>query len=103
MPTDFRKVDALVNAGMAEGLLKLGKDVKKRAVILAPVDSGDLRKSAKVEVSTTGQDKVTISFNTAYSHIRHEVNNLHPSTRKYLANGLKSITNPARYFKGLLK
>lgn len=99
MPTNFSKADKLVNAAMKEGLLLLGKDVRKRAIVLAPKDSGDLRRSAKVDVSTTGVDSVEVSFNTEYAKRRHYENNLHPSTRLYLTNALKSITNVNKYFR----
>src|SRR5574344_683051 len=98
MATDFKKVDALVNQMMKAGLQSLGNDVKKRAVILAPKDTGALRQSAKVHLNST-KDTVTVSFNTEYARLRHYVNNLHPATRLYLTNSLKSIKNLNKYFK----
>ena len=99
MATNFSKVDRLVSQAMRDGLEALGKDVKKRAVLLAPKDSGDLRQSARVDVSTVGgKDMVEVSFNTPYARRRHWENYLHPSTKMYLHNGLKSITNVERYF-----
>ena len=98
MPTDFRKADKLVDAAMKSGLTLLGNDVRKRAIVLAPKDSGDLRRSAKVDIQTVG-DGVEISFNTAYAKRRHYENYLHPSTKLYLNNALKSITNIGNYFK----
>lgn len=96
MPTNFKKVDKLVDKAIHDGLESLGKDVKKRAIILAPVDSGDLRRSSKVNV---GKDSVEISFNTPYARMRHYNNKLHPSTRLYLTNALKSIKNVRNYFR----
>ena len=96
--TDFRKVDKLVDAMMKDGLTNLGNTIKKRAIVLAPIDSGDLRQSSKVEVNGS-KDTVAISFNTAYAKRRHYENNLHPSTRLYLVNALKSISTPAKFFK----
>ena len=96
--TDFSRVDKLVDNLMTAGLNSLGNDVKKRATILAPVDSGDLRQSARVDVDSS-KDIVTISFNTAYARRRHYENNLNPSTRYYLSNALKSITNVSKYFR----
>lgn len=96
MSTDFRKVDKLVDKAISVGLENLGKDVKKRAIVLAPKDTGALRQSARVDVKS---DSVEISFNTAYARMRHYNNNLHPSTRLYLTNALKSITNVGKYFK----
>ena len=98
MPTDFKKVDMLVNSLVAAGLQSLGNDVKKRAIILAPKDTGALRQSAKVHLNST-KDTVTVSFNTEYARLRHYVNNLHPATRLYLTNSLKSIKNLNKYFK----
>lgn len=100
--TDFSKVDRLINRMMVDGLTNLGKDVKNRAVILAPKDSGDLRRSGVVNVKRN--DTVVISFGNSevkYARRRHYENNLHPSTRYYLTNALKSITNPAKYFRKL--
>lgn len=99
MRTNFTKVDRLVSEAMRDGLKALGDDVKRRAIVLAPIDSGDLRRSARVDVSTTGIDSVAISFNTPYAKRRHYENYLHPSTRLYLNNALKSIRNVRAYFK----
>jgi hypothetical protein len=98
MATNFSKVDGLVNSLMAAGLQSLGSDVKKRSQILAPKDTGALRQSAKVQLNST-KDTVTISYNTAYARRRHWENNLHPATRRYLTNALKSIKNLNKYFK----
>lgn len=98
MATNFSKVDRLVNSLMSAGLQSLGNDVKKRSQILAPKDTGALRQSAKVQLNST-KDTVTISYNTAYARRRHWENNLHPATRRYLTNALKSIKNLNKYFK----
>jgi hypothetical protein len=98
MPTDFKKVDGLVDSMMKAGLLSLGNDVRNRSRILAPKDTGALRQSAKVQLNST-KDTVTISYNTAYARRRHWENNLHPATRRYLTNALKSIKNLNKYFK----
>jgi len=97
MSTDFSRVDKLVNQAMTVGLGKLGNDVKRRAVILAPKDSGVLRQSAKVNVKASGET-VEVSFNTDYAKRRHYENDLHPSTKYYLTNAMKSITNVDKYF-----
>ena len=98
MPTDFKKVDGLVNSLVTAGLQSLGDDVKKRSRILAPKDTGALRQSAKVHLNST-KDTVTVSYNTEYARRRHYENNLHPATRLYLTNALKSIRNLNKYFK----
>lgn len=96
--TDFKKVDRLMNSLMRAGLTSLGNDVKKRAVILAPKDTGALRQSSRVDVNAL-KDIVTISFNTPYARRRHYENNLHPATRLYLTNAFKSISDVGKYFK----
>lgn len=96
--TDFTVVDKLVNQTITAGLNNIANDIRKRAIILAPKDSGDLRRSARVSVRANGET-VDVSFNTAYARRRHYENNLHPSTRLYLTNAMKSITNVRKYFK----
>jgi len=103
MATDFSKVDKLVHQAMVAGLGKLGNDVKKRATILEPYDNNrtepgpHLRATNKVEVSSSGET-VTVSVNKPYAKRRHYENNLHPSTKYYLTNSLKSITDVSKYF-----
>jgi hypothetical protein len=96
--TDFSKVDKLVNKAVKAGMYNLGTDVKRRAIIRAPKDSGDLRASARVDIRSNGET-VDISFNTPYAKRRHYENNLHPATRLYLTNALKSIKSIGNYFR----
>lgn len=96
--TNFSKVDKLVHVSMKAAMEALGNDVKRRAIVLAPKLSGDLRQSAKVDVNENGET-VHISFNTPYANRRHWENNLHPATRLYLTNALKSINTVKKYFK----
>ena len=97
--TDFSKVDRKVDQAMKRGLTSLGNDVRNRSRVLAPVLTGALRQSARVDVTTGGQDKVVISYNTPYANIRHWQNAAHPSTRLYLTNALKSINSLSPYFR----
>ena len=98
MPTNFKKVDGLVNSLVTAGLQSLGDDVKKRSQILAPKDTGALRRSAKVHLNST-KDTVTVSFNTVYARKVHNLNRKHPATMHYLSNALKSIKSVNKYFK----
>ena len=98
MPTDFKKVDGLVDSMMKAALQGIGDDVKKRSQILAPKDTGALRRSAKVHLNST-KDTVTISYNTVYARRRHYENRKHPATKYYLTNALKSIKSVNKYFK----
>ena len=98
MPTDFKKVDGLVNSLVAAGMQSLGDDVRRRSQILAPKDTGALRRSAKVHLNST-KDTVTVSFNTVYARKVHNLNRKHPATMHYLSNALKSIKSVNKYFK----
>ena len=98
MATNFKKVDGLVNSMVASALQGIGNDVKKRSQILAPKDTGALRRSAKVHLNST-KDTVTISYNTVYARKVHNLNRKHPATMYYLSNALKSIKSVNKYFK----
>lgn len=48
-------------------------DLQRRSVELAPVDTGDMRGSAKTDVeANSNQVKGTVSFNTPYALEQHE-------------------------------
>ena len=98
MPTDFSKVDKLTNSLISAGLQSLGDDVLRRSRILAPKDTGALRRSAKVHLNST-KDTVTVSYNTVYARKVHNLNRKHPATMHYLTNALKSIKSVNKYFK----
>ena len=98
MPTNFKKVDMLTNSLISAGLQSLGEDVRRRSQILAPKDTGALRRSAKVHLNST-KDTVTISYNTEYARRRHYENRKHVASLYYLSNALKSINNVNKYFK----
>ncbi len=93
---DQKKVDNNVNAMMLNGMTKLGNDIKKRAILLEPKLTGNLRRNTKSYPTKTN---VTIIANTDYARRRHYENKKHPSTRYYLANALKSINDIGKYFK----
>ena len=98
MPTDFKKVDGLVNSLVAAGMQSLGDDIRRRSQILAPKDTGALRRSAKVHLNST-KDTVTVSYNTEYARRRHYENRKHVASLYYLSNALKSIKSVNKYFK----
>ena len=98
MPTDFKKTDMLVNSLVASGLQSLGDDIRRRSQILAPKDTGALRRSAKVHLNST-KDTVTVSYNTEYARRRHYENRKHVASLYYLSNALKSIKSVNKYFK----
>ena len=98
VPTNFKKVDMLTNSLISAGLQSLGDDVRNRSRILAPKDTGALRRSAKVHLNST-KDTVTVSYNTEYARKVHNRNLKHPATMHYLSNALKSIKSVNKYFK----
>ena len=98
MPTNFKRVDAIVDSMITAGLQSLGNDVKKRSQILAPKDTGALRQSARAQLNST-KDTVTVSYNTEYARKVHNSNRKHPATMHYLTNALKSISNLNKYFR----
>lgn len=98
MPTNFSKVDMLTNSLIKAGMQSLGDDIRRRSQILAPKDTGALRRSAKVHLNST-KDTVTVSFNTVYARKVHNLNRKHPATMHYLTNALKSIKGVNKYFK----
>ena len=109
MPTNFSRVDVLVDQVMRAGLTALGQDILKRAQILAPKGdpktdphSGALIQSGQYQAPSP--DRVVVSFgnnDVQYARIRHYINNLHPATRMYLTNALKSETDLTRFFPRL--
>lgn len=94
------KVDRLVDAMIEKGMTDLGRDIKRRAIILEPVLTGRMRQNTESFPSAT---TVKVIVDTPYARIRHEINKLHPETRHYLTNALKSITDVGKYFKGYIK
>lgn len=101
---NWSKVDRLVDEAMRDGLQALGNDIKKRSQLLSPYNPNrtepgkHLRQTARVDVSVN-PDKVTIGYYKEYAKRRHFENNLHPSTKYYLANAMKSIDNVKPYFR----
>lgn len=70
-------------------LKSMGESIKNTATMLAPVDSGDLRSTGRVEM--TGENEVKITFggtangvNVKYARRRHYENNKNPQTKYYL-------------------
>lgn len=93
-----RQIESQMNAA----LLEMATDIHKRAVILAPVDTGALRNSGEVNRVTNGYSVTFGSARVPYAAIRHEVNKKNPQTRGYLARAGDSVArgNTAKYFRG---
>lgn len=90
--------------GLEAGLAEMATDIHRRAVILAPVETGALRNSGKVEKS--GSQEYTISFGNGgrvpYARRRHYENRKNPQTIGYLAKAADGVARSSKdkYFKG---
>lgn len=83
------------------GCLNMMADVETKAQFNAPVLTGALRNSARIRVTRDGAEVTFGSARVDYALLRHEKNNLHPSTTKYLARAAMDVSrgNLAQYFK----
>lgn len=82
------------------GALNMMSDVQRLAKINAPVRTGALKNSGRLAATREGAAVTFGSPRVRYAFIRHEVNHLHPQTRKYLARAADSVGrgNIAKYF-----
>lgn len=83
------------------GVLNMMADVQRTAQTNAPILTGALRNSARIRATRDGAEVTFGSSRVDYALLRHEHNNLHPSTTKYLARAAEDVAkgNLARYFK----
>lgn len=87
---------------ISAGLLELSNDIRTRATILAPKETGALANSGKVEPIADGY-KITFGSNRVpYARIRHFVNRKNPQTLGYLTKAGDGVMrgNTAKYFRG---
>ena len=91
-----------VASQMNKGLLEMATDIHRRAVILAPIDSGALRNSGEVERVQGGYKIVFGSGRVPYARRRHFENRKNPQTKGYLAKAGDSVArgNTEKYFRG---
>lgn len=84
-----------------QGVLTMMSDVERKAMARAPVLTGALRNSARVKDTSDGVAVMFGSTRVPYAYVRHESNNKHPSTVKYLAKAAQDVANSdiGRYFK----
>ena len=86
------------------GLLRFVTDVHRLATIYAPVETGNLRNSGRVERITDGY-KVKFggssgsSYSVPYARLRHYKNRKNPQTLRYLERaGKQTEKNVRKYF-----
>ena len=88
-----------IQSGLQKGLLELTTDVQRRAVILAPIDTGALRSSGQIAPVTDGYMIKFGSSRVPYARRQHFE---HKTQRGYLAKAGENVArgNVSKYFKG---
>ena len=84
-------------------VLEMATDIHKRAVILAPVESGNLRNSGKVERVKNAQYRISFGGGIVkYAKRRHYENKKNPQTIGYLSKSGESVgrSNLNKYIRG---
>ena len=100
--TENKGWDTKIENGMKAALLEMSTDIHRRAVILAPIETGALRNSGKV--TPEGSNSYKISFGSSkvpYAALRHRVNKRNPQTLGYLAKAGDSVarSDKSKYFR----
>lgn len=87
-----------MEAAAAKAMAEAMADLHSRAVNQAPIDTGDLRSSARHGVDRSNGEIVGwVNFDSPYAAVQHEGHFNHPKggNRKYLENPFRE--NAARY------
>lgn len=94
--TKVQKADYLTT-----GLLELSTDIHRRAIILAPVETGALKSSGIIEKITDGFRIKFGGGRVPYARRRHFENKKNPQTLRYLARAGDSVIrgNTDKYFR----
>lgn len=94
---------------LAQGLIAMGYDVAKNARNRAPVLTGALKGSIRVDPSRMSSYTVYVRAGgiggVKYARRREFENRAHPWTKHYMSNGLKDTTQAGveKFFKGRIK
>lgn len=93
--------DMKIAQEMKAGLLEMATDIRTKAVILAPRETGALANSGVVEPVLEGYRIKFGSGSVPYARRRHYENNKNPQTKGYLAKAGDGVArgNKAKYFK----
>ena len=83
------------------GLLEMVTDIHRRAADRAPIETGALKNSGKIEPVTNGYKVKFGSSRVPYARRRHYENKKNPKTLGYLALAGESVArgNTAKYFR----
>ncbi|MDQ0377961.1 minor capsid protein [Amycolatopsis thermophila] len=91
--------DDAIRAGLVRGVQEVTEDLKRESQNLVPYDQGDLSRSAKTSMDTSGPTvQGAVSYDTAYAVRQHEETTWRHQdgrTAKYLATPLRA--NSGRY------
>lgn len=84
------------------GLLEMATDIHRRAVILAPVDTGALANSGVIAQVKDGYSVTFGSTRVPYARRRHFENKKNPQTIEYLSKAGDSVarSDKSKYFRG---
>ena len=99
IPVD--RIERDIKQYLDAGLSDMATDTMKLSQKFAPVDTGALRSSHRVQ-REEASDSITylVSANTPYATRRHFENRKNPQTLRYLERAVEQTTNnPRRYFR----
>lgn len=90
-----------IERGLKAGLLEMATDIQRVAADRAPVDTGALRNSGRVEPIRDGYRIRFGSARVPYARRRHYENRKNPSTLGYLAKAGDNVarSDTSRYFR----
>lgn len=88
-------------APIKAGLLQMATDIHRRAVAFAPIETGALKNSGRVETENDGYKVIFGSSRVPYARRRHFENKKNPQTLGYLAKAGDSVArnSKGKYFK----
>lgn len=103
---------AQVRQKFGQGLLRMGADIASKARGNAPVLTGNLVRSIRIDTAETTPERVIVKaggsmggFSVPYARRREYENNLHPGTKYYMHRAFDTVVrgNIGQYFKGATK
>jgi len=102
MPVKITNHNLNIEQDIKGGLLEMANDIRTRAIILAPVETGALRNSGLVQSIINGYRIQFGSSRVPYARRRHFENRKNPQTLGYLVRASDSVVrgNMSKYFRG---
>lgn len=90
-----------IELGMQRALLEMATDIHRRATDRAPLETGALKNSGRIESVSNGYKIVFGSSRVPYARRRHFENRKNPSTIGYLAIAGDSVArgDKSKYFR----